>query len=322
MGIKETSRRTFISAALAALVTLSACGGQSASENAATGPVGLVVTSIDNPYFVEMTQAAQGAARADPALQLVVQAPERGAVDPERQQQLVEALIAQRASVLLIVPADSRQIVTSIEAANRANIPVVILDNDVDRDLANRRGARIAAFIGSDNVAGGRLAGDFVRQRLPTGGEVAILEGVSGVQAATDRKAGFVASISQQPSLRVVASQAADWDRERGYNATRAILVAHPNLRAVFAANDEMALGAARALAGAGRSDVILVGYDATPDGRAGVANGTIHATIAQQPREVGRQGVELARRLIRGETVPARTVVPLEVVTRTRPAR
>ena len=320
MTLTSTTRRVFSLGMLTAMLALTGCdawpGGQQ-QKTATTAPVGLVVTSIDNPYFVEMVNGARAAAGAEPKLELSVQAPERGAVDPERQQQLVEGLIARRAGVLLVVPADSKQIIASIQSANRANIPFIVLDNDVDQGLARERGVRVAAFIGSDNVAGGRLAGDYVKGQLPNGGEIAILEGVAGVQAANDRKSGFEQAVKRQASLKIVASQAADWDREKAYNATRAILVAHPKLKAIFAANDEMGLGAAKALTEAKRRDVILVGYDATPDGRAAVLDGRMAATIAQQPKEVGRLGVEYARRVLRGEAVPARTAVPLQVISK-----
>jgi len=318
----KTTRRVFALGAISTLLALSSCDKWSRTQQdsaASTAPVGFVVTSIDNPYFVEMVSGARAGAAAEPKVNLTIQAPERGAVDPERQQQLIEALIARRSGVLLVVPADSKQIVASIQAANRANIPFIVLDNDVDQELARQRGVRIAAFIGSDNVAGGRLAGDFVKKRLPSGGEVAILEGVAGVQAAIDRKSGFTQSVSEQQSLKVVASQAADWDREKAYNATRAFLVAHPKLKAIFAANDEMGLGAAKALAEAKRRDIILVGYDATPDGRAAVNDGRMAATIAQQPREVGRLGVDFARKILNGEQVPPRTSVPLQVIEMSR---
>jgi ribose transport system substrate-binding protein len=314
----EATRRVFALGAISTLLALSGCDNWTRTQQdsvASTAPVGLVVTSIDNPYFVEMVSGARAGAAAEPKLNLTVQAPERGAVDPERQQQLIEALIARRSGVLLVVPADSKQIIGSIQSANRANIPFIVLDNDVDQELARKRGVRIAAFIGSDNIAGGRLAGDFVKKRLPDGGEVAILEGVAGVQAAIDRKSGFTQSVGQQPSLKIVASQVADWDREKAYNATRALLVAHPKLKAIFAANDEMGLGAAKALAEARRRDIVLVGYDATPDGRAAVTSGRMAATIAQQPGEVGRLGVDFARRILAGEKVPPRTSVPLQVV-------
>lgn len=314
----KTTRRVFAVGAISTLLTLSGCDNWTRTQKdtaTSTAPVGLVVTSIDNPYFVEMVAGARDGAAGEPKLNLTVQAPERGAVDPERQQQLIEALIARRSGVLLVVPADSKQIVASIQSANRANIPFIVLDNDVDQELARQRGVRVAAFIGSDNVAGGRLAGDYVKKRLPAGGEVAILEGVAGVQAAIDRKTGFEQAVKQQPSLEIVASQAADWDREKAYNATRAILVANPKLKAIFAANDEMGLGAAKALREAKRQSVILVGYDATPDGRAAVLDGRMAATIAQQPKEVGRLGVEYARRILAGSPVPPRTSVPLQVV-------
>jgi len=313
MKIRLQIGKGVLALALGAIALLGACDKPKSSNS-----LGLIVTSIDNPYFVEMIQGARTAAESEPALPLEVQAPERGAVDPERQQQLAETLIARKTSVLLIVPADSTQIIATIQAANRSKIPVVILDNDINETVAAERGATIAAFIGCDNIAGGKLAGDFIKQRLgDDGGEVAILEGVAGVQAAVDRNSGFVQSVGQQASIQIVASQAADWDREKAYNVTRAILVAHPKLKALFGSNDEMALGAARAINEAGRKDIVIVGYDATPDGRQAVSNGILAATIAQQPKLEGQLGVEFARRLLKGETIPTRIDVPLEIITR-----
>ena len=215
-------------------------------------------------------------------------------VDALRQLDLVDNMIAQRVNVLCIVPADSKGILPAITKANQANIPVLILDNKIDKETAERQGVRTLTFVGSDNFAGGRLAGEFMIKKLPTGGEVAVLEGVSGVDAAIQRKAGFMATIEKAPQIRVVASQPADWDREKGLNIFQNMLQAHPNIKGVFACNDEMALGALQAIHAARKDhQVVVVGFDAIKDSLDAIRGQTMDATVAQLPAEVGRLGVK-----------------------------
>jgi ribose transport system substrate-binding protein len=279
--------------------------------------VGFVVTTLSNPYFVSMSDSAKAEAQKLPAMRLIVQAPEQ-AVDVSKQIEIIDNLISQKPAAICLVPADSKAVIPAILRANKAGVPVLILDADIDEPLAQAKGAHIATFIGSDNVAGGRLAGDFVKQHLPSGGEVAILEGVSGVDAAEQRKAGFLESIRQQPSLKVVASQPADWDREKALNLFQNILQGHPHIAAVFAANDEMALGAVKAIQAAGKSQQILVvGFDATKDGVTAVNNGDMSATVAQMPDEVGRLGVEMAYKIINNESIPPVIRIPVRLITK-----
>jgi ribose transport system substrate-binding protein len=287
---------------------------QTGCKHTQQATVGLVVTTLSNPYFVTMANAAKAEDEKSPALRLVVQAPDQ-AVDVSKQIGMIDDLIAQKPAAICLVPADSKAVIPSILRANEANIPVLILDADIDEGLAKAKGAHIASFIGSDNVAGGGLAGDYIKQHLPAGGEVAVLEGVSGVDAAEQRRAGFLKSIQQQPSIRIVASQPADWDREKALNIFQSILQGHPNIAAVFAANDEMALGAIKAIQAAGKTGkIIVVGFDATKDGLAAVKDGQMSATVAQQPDEEGKMCVDMAEDLINHKTIAINTRIPVKL--------
>jgi ribose transport system substrate-binding protein len=288
-------------------VTLLSC-----SSTAPTKRIGFVVTTLSNPYFVTMTDAAKSEMKNHSGFELTVQAPE-SAVDVSRQVDLAENMIAQKVNVLAIVPADSKGIIPAIGMANKAGIPVLILDNKIDKSLAEKSGVQTVTFIGSDNVAGGRLAGEFMIKSLAKGGEVAILEGVSGVDAAIDRKTGFVSALSAAPQLKIVASQPADWDREKGLNVLQNVLQAHPNLKGVFACNDEMALGAIQAIHAAGKDHkVIVVGFDAIKDALEAIRRGDMNATVEQLPAEVGRLGVKYAVDIVNHQAVPS--LIPTDV--------
>lgn len=278
--------------------------------------IGFVVTTLANPYFVDMTNAAKEEAQKHPGVELLVQAPE-AATDVERQLKIIDDLIARRVSVLCIVPADSKAIAGAILRANQAGIPVLVLDNRADPATLAASKATITSFIGSDNVLGGRLAGDFVAQALNGKGKVAILEGVSGVDAAIQRKTGFLESLKGHPGVTVAASQTANWSRELGMNTAQTILLANPDLNAIFAANDEMALGALQAVRGRAGQPVLVVGFDAIDEALAAVEAGTLAGTVAQLPAQVGRLGVQTAMQLLGGETVSSEVSVPVQLITK-----
>jgi ribose transport system substrate-binding protein len=284
----------------------------SCSSSLPTKRIGFVVTTLSNPYFVTMTDAAKAEMKNHSGFELTVQAPE-SAVDVSRQVDLVQNMIAQKFDAIAIVPADSKAIIPSIGSANKAGIPVLILDNKIDKAVAEKSGVQTVTFIGSDNVAGGRLAGEYMIKSLPKGGEVAILEGVSGVDAAIDRKAGFVSAVSGAPQLKIVASQPADWDREKGLNTLQNILQAHPNLKGVFACNDEMALGAVQAIHAAGKDHkIVVIGFDAIKDALEAIRRGDMNATVEQLPAEVGRLGVKYAVDVVNHQTVAP--LIPTDV--------
>ncbi|HEX6058084.1 MAG TPA: sugar ABC transporter substrate-binding protein [Gemmatimonadaceae bacterium] len=304
------TRRRWIGVAL--VIGLAAC-----NRGGSEGPtVALVVKTLNNPFFVDMERGAREVADSL-GFELVVQAPERE-IDPERQMQIIENLIQRRVDLLAIVPNGSREIVPVVVEANEAGIPVVVVDTRLDAATLARAGGRIVTFIGSDNVDGGRLAGRHVTERLGGAGRVAIIEGIPGHETGDSRLRGFRESIDAHPGITIVASQTANWERDQAFNVAQNILQAHPDLQAIFAANDIMALGAVEAVGAAGRTgDVLVVGFDAQDDAIAAMREGRMAASIAQHPHEMGRRAMLTAKRVLDGESVPAEQPVAIRLVTR-----
>jgi ribose transport system substrate-binding protein len=147
---------------------------------------------------------------------------------------------------------------------------------------------------------------------------VGILEGIPGHETGDSRLRGFREAVKDAPGITIVASQPANWERDQGFNVFQNMLQAHPDIDAVFAASDLMALGAVEAIAAAGKTGKIrVVGFDALDDAKKAIAGGTMDASVAQFPAEMGRVAVESAVKVIRGETLPPNTMVKLEMVTK-----
>ncbi|MBB3226635.1 ribose transport system substrate-binding protein [Luteibacter sp. Sphag1AF] len=284
----------------------STAGGAPASG---TPTIGLALSTQDNPFFVELKDGAQKAAK-DANVSLVVVDAQN---DPARQISSVEDLIQKRVSVILLNPTDSSALAGAVQSANRANIPVITLDRAVD-------GADVASHIASDNIAGGKMAADFLASKLNGKGNIIELQGVAGTSAARDRGKGFDDQIAKTPGLKIVAQQPANFDRAQGMSVSENLLQANSNVQAVFAQNDEMALGAVRALDGAKRGNVLIVGFDGTPAGKDAVQSGSMAATVAQQPGDIGRLGVETAKKLIDKQPVEKTIAVPLKLLTKDAP--
>ncbi len=286
------------------------------SESAAGPTVALVVKTLNNAFFVEMEQGARAAADSL-KLNLVVQAPERE-IDVEKQMQIVENLIQRRVAALALVPNGSREIIPAIVKANRARIPVLVVDTRVDTAALRQASGSVATFIGSDNIDGGRLAGQFFATKLRGQGRIAILEGIPGHETGDSRLRGLKEALAKHPGITIVASQTANWERDQAFNVMQNILQAHPNVQGVFAANDVMALGAVEAIAAAGKTGrIVVVGFDAQDDARAAIREGRMDATIAQNPRAMGRLAVIAAHRLLKGDTLPAEQPVAIELVSK-----
>jgi len=305
--------------ALAAAL-LAGCGKSSADKPTASNTAGgkpvvaLVVKTLNHPFFIDMQKGAEEAAKAA-GVELVVQAAERE-IDVERQMQIIENLIERKVSALCIAPSGSREIVPVVVKANKAGIPVLIIDTRVDEEALAHAGGKIATFIGSDNYDGGKLAGEFVAEKLGGKGKVAILEGIPGHETGDARLRGFKEALSRTPGIQIVASQPANWERDQGFNVFQNILQANPGINALFACSDLMALGAAEAIAAAGKTgQIVVVGFDAQPEARAAIQKGAMAATVAQFASRMGGTAVEYAHKLLAGETIPTFTPVPIELV-------
>ena len=281
------------------------------------GPrIALVLKTANNPFFIDMQKGAEEAAKKL-GVNLIVQAAERE-VDVEKQMQIIENLIQAKVAALCITPSGSREVVPAIDKANRAGIPVVIVDTRVDGKALSEAKATIASFIGSDNYEGGKLAGEFIAKRLNGKGKVAVLEGIPGHETGDSRLKGFRDALKTTPGVEIVASQTANWERDQGFNVFQNILQSHPDVNALFACSDLMALGAIEAIAAANKTgNIVVVGFDALPEAREDVQKGTMDATVAQFSARMGAQAVENAYRLIKGEQVKEEVVIPIKLVTK-----
>ncbi|MDY6215993.1 ribose ABC transporter substrate-binding protein RbsB [Actinobacillus porcinus] len=265
--------------------------------------IALTVSTLDNPFFVSLKDGAQK--KADElGYKLVVLDSQN---DPAKELSNVEDLTVRGAKVLLINPTDSAAVGNAVAIANRNKIPVITLDRGAAK-------GDVVSHIASDNVAGGKMAGDFIAQKLGNGAKVIQLEGLAGTSAARERGEGFKQAIDEH-KFTVLASQPADFDRTKGLNVTENLLASKGEVQAIFAQNDEMALGALRAI-GAANKKVLVVGFDGTDDGVKAVKSGKLAATIAQQPELIGSLGVEAADKILKGEKVEAKIPVALKVVT------
>lgn len=264
--------------------------------------IALTVSTLDNPFFVSLKEGAEKKAK-ELGYKLVVLDSQN---DPAKELANVEDLSVRGAKVLLINPTDSEAVGNAVAIANRNKIPVITLDRGAAK-------GDVVSHIASDNVAGGKMAGDFIAQKLGAGTKVIQLEGLAGTSAARERGEGFKQAIEAH-KFDVLASQPADFDRTKGLNVTENLLASKGAVQAIFAQNDEMALGALRAIGAAGKK-VLVVGFDGTDDGIKAVKGGKMAATIAQQPELIGSLGVETADKILKGEKVEAKIPVALKVI-------
>ena len=314
-GILSRGRAAIPALLFLATVVLTGCN-RSESPSTKEPTVALVMKTLNNPFFVDMERGAKQAATRL-GVNLVSQAAERE-IDVEKQMQIIENLIQQKVGALCIAPSGSKEIVPAIVKANKAGIPVLIVDTRVDSATLKAAGGQTVCFIGSDNVEGGRIAGRYMAERLGGKGKVAILEGIPGHETGDARLKGFREAIAASPGIQIVASQTANWERDQGYNVCQNTLQSHPDLQGLFACNDLMALGAVEAIAAAKKENqVCVIGFDATADGRKAIEQGAMAGSVAQHPEEMGRLAIENAVAAMQGKQVPAEIPVKVELITR-----
>lgn len=302
-----------------ALLLVAAVGCNRSASNAPANSrprIALVMKTLNSPFFLDMKRGADEAAR-ELGIELVSQAPERE-VDVEKQVQIVENLLQTGISALCLTPSGSKELVPVVGKANRAGIPVLIVDTRLDEATVQADRASYVTFIGSDNYEGGKLAGQHLAKLFSQPAQVAILEGIPGHETHDSRIRGFRDGIAGSPHLKIVASQPANAERDQGFNVMQNLLQAHRDIAAVFASNDLMALGALEAIAAAGRAGTIkIVGFDATDEARKEIAAGRMEASVAQNPAAMGRLAVTKALEAVRGGTLPKSIPVSIELITK-----
>ena len=289
------------------LVTMGGCnaitidGEENVREGSSGNVIGFSVSTLNNPFFVTLTEGAKKAASEKNVELVVVDAGD----DAAKQTSDIEDLVSRNVGVLIVNPVDSDAVAPAVKSAMSQGIKVIAVDRGVN-------GVDVDCQIASDNVAGARMATEYLMELVGEGAKVAELQGVPGASATIDRGAGFHQVADQ--SLQVAASQTANFNRAEGMTVMENILQSDGAIKGVFAHNDEMALGAVEAVAASGK-DIKIVGFDATDDAQKAVKDGKMAATVAQKPDKMGETAIGTAVKIMAGETVEKSIPVEVELI-------
>lgn len=265
--------------------------------------IGLSVSTLNNPFFVSLKDGVMKEAKAKGMHVTVVDAQN----DSAKQVNDVQDLLQQGVDVLLINPTDSAAISTAVQSANEVGVPVITLDRSSDK-------GKVETLVASDNIKGGKMAANFIIDQVGKNAKVVELQGVPGASATRERGKGFHQIADKE--LQVVESQSAHFDRTEGLNVMENLIQGHPDIKAVFAQNDEMALGALEAINSSGKN-IIVVGFDGNDDALKSIKDGKLNATVAQQPELIGKLAVNAAGDVLKGKKVKKYIPAPLKLVTK-----
>lgn len=306
----------FLALFLSMLLLLGACGKTGLGNSSASSSkevtkkaakdlkLGVSISTTNNPYFVAMKDGLDKFAGEKKVSLKVADAQD----DAARQADDIQNFISQNVDAILINPVDSKAVVSSIKAANSANIPVILIDRGSE-------GGDVLTTVASDNVEAGKMAAEFVVKELGEKAKAFELSGVPGASATVDRGKGF--NKIAKTKLDILSSQSANFDRAKALNTAQNMIQGHKDVQVIFAQNDEMALGAAQAVKSAGLKDILIVGIDGQPDAHDAIKNGDITATIAQQPAKMGEIAIQAAIDHYQGKKVKKTTVSPIYLVTK-----
>ena len=305
-------RKTLAVVASATLLctSLTACnrdsGGNNAAGDSANKSITFALSTQANSFMVKMREGAQK--KAD-ELGLTINFQDASDDSATQANQLANAA-ATGAGAVIVNPTDSDAMAPAVKQLTDAKIPVVAVDRAVNN-------AEVSSYIASDNVGGGKQAAKALSEAIHGEGEILVLQGKTGSSASRERGQGFDEGLKDSPNIKVVAKQTAEFERVKGLDVTTNLLQAHPNVKAIFAENDEMALGAIEALGDKAGKDVIVVGFDGVEDALKAIKEGTMYASIAQQPADMAAQAVAEASKLLKGEAATKEMQVDVVTVTK-----
>jgi len=277
--------------------------GGDTDGTAANIKMGLSISTLNNPFFVSVKNGVMAEAEKLGVQVIVIDAQN----DSAKQNNDVEDLMQQGVKALLINPVDSAAISTAVQSANGLNIPVVTLDRSADE-------GEVSTLVASDNVKGGTMAAEYLVELVGKGAKVIELEGSPGASATRERGQGFHQIADTE--LDVIAKQTADFDRSKGLTVMENLLQGNPDVQAVFAHNDEMALGAIEAIESTGKK-IPIIGFDGNDDALNSIEEGKLTGTVAQQPDLIGQLAVQAAKDVLDGKTVETLIPAPLKLITK-----
>ncbi|MDF1737619.1 MAG: sugar ABC transporter substrate-binding protein [Verrucomicrobiales bacterium] len=278
--------------------------------------VALIMKSLANEFFKTMADGAKSYEEENPDRFSLISNGIKNETDLAQQVALVEQMVARGVDAIVIAPADSKALVPALKRAQDAGITVINIDNKLDSEVLEKAGATIP-FVGPDNREGAKAVGDELAKSLDSGAKVAIIEGVPTAFNAQQRRAGFEDAMTAA-GAEVVAVQSAQWEMDKANSVSSAILTSHPDLAAILASNDSMALGAAAAVKAAGKVDQVkIVGFDNISAVQTLIKEGRILATADQHGGKLAIFGIDAALEIINEGAAPADRKTPVDLVTR-----
>lgn len=256
--------------------------------------IALVPKTLNNPFFVAMTDAVKDEAQKY-GFEVRVNAPD-AETEVDKQISILETFIEQGVDAIITGPCSATAIVDTIIAAEKKGIPVFLIDSGADE-------SPYISFVGTNNFEGGKIGARWIGENVK--GEVAILDGFSGNDATTQRYKGFMEEIAKYPDIKVVASEYGNCELSKGMEVTENFLTAYPNLAGIFAVNDNMAIGAGQAVEASGlRNQIKICGFDGQPNAAEKILEGTMDSTIAQKPATMGRLTIQNIAKHFEGQKI------------------
>ena len=283
------------------------------AESPTKTTIALVMKTLTNPFFVEMEKGARQA-ETEFDIQLIVKTAAQE-TSIEQQIEIVDELIRQQVDAIVIAPGDSLELIPVLKKAQDAGIIVINIDNRLDRDYSQSLGLENVPFISVDNQQGAYLSAKYISDLITTPTKAVVIEGIRSAQNAEDRKTGALQAFDENANITLVATETANWKIDEGYEVTKSLFAAEPDIGAIFCANDMMALGALKYLEENGKSDVLVAAFDALREAREAIRAGTLAVTIDQQAATQGYMGVQYAVQALAGESLPAETLVDVLVI-------
>ena len=272
-----------------------------------------VIKGLDNPFFQQMEQGIDAQA-GESDVDVEVQAAS-SITDTSGQADRLNAMAQQGYDCYVVNPISGTNLIQGLAQIAAQGTPVVNIDSPVEADAAEKAGLEVSTYIGTDNVEAGKMGGEAMVEALGGSGKVALIGGISGDVTSAARLDGFTQAAGD---LEIVQTVAADWDRQTAQTRATDILSANPDLKGFFSANDDMALGIARAVANAGMTGKVdIIGVDGIEDALKAVESGDLTASVAQYPYAIGEMGVQACEMAAAGEELPANVTAPVAVVTK-----
>ncbi len=275
--------------------------------------IALVMKTLTNPFFIEMEKGAR-AASMEHGIDLIVKT---GAQETSIDQQIaiVEELIESKVDAIVIAPGDSRELIPVLKKAQEAGIRIVNIDNQLDEEVSIKLGLKDVPFISVDNEQASYLSAAKMCILIKKPTDVIIIEGIREASNSQMRKDGALRAFSENPNIRVVGSESANWKIDEAKDVVESLFKKYPDIGAIYAANDMMGLGAIQYLETANKSGVQVAAFDAIPEAKDAIRAGLMLVTIDQQPYLQGYTGISFAVDLLNGKKVSPKTMLDVIVV-------